>query len=90
MSIFKKIPLPSQFLNLLPNRFEIAFRAVCYVSLLLIDLKFTIQLDLSIIFSILYNFSTKIVGGDNVTYLVTKIPVSLLTQKCEKNSIANS
>ena len=49
------------------------------MSLLLIDLKFTIQLDLSNIFSILYNFSTKIVGGDNVTHLVTKIPMSLLT-----------
>ena len=71
--------MPSQFLNLLPNRFETAFRAVCCVSLLLIDLKFTIQLDLSNIFSILYNFSTKIVGGDNVTHLVTKILVSLLS-----------
>ena len=81
MSIFKKIPLPSQFLNLLPNRFEIAFRAVCCVSLLLIDLKFTIQLDLSNIFSILYNFSMKIVGGDNVTHLVTKIPMPLLYLK---------
>ena len=78
MSIFKKIPLPSQFLNLLPNRFEIAFRAVCCFNIFVIDLKFTIQLDLSNIFSILYNFSTKIVGGANVTYLVTKIPMSLL------------
>ena len=47
------------------------------MNLLLIDLKFTIQLDLSNIFSILYNFLMKIVAGDNVTHLVTKIPVSL-------------
>ena len=77
MSIFKKIPLPSQFLNLLPNRFETAFRAVCCFNILVIDLKFTIQLDLSNIFSILYNFSTKIVGGDNVNHLVTKITMPL-------------
>ena len=69
--------MPSQFLNLLPNRFETAFRAVCCASLLLIDLKFTIQLDLSNIFSILYKFLMKIVGGDNVTPLVTKIPMPL-------------
>ena len=68
----------SQFLNLIPNRFETAFRAVCCASLLLIDLKFTIQLDLSSIFSISYCFSTKIVGGDNVNHLMTKITMPLL------------
>ena len=73
--------MPSQFLNLLPNRLETAFRAACCVSLLLIDLTFMIQLDLwhlSNNFSILYIFSTKIVGGDNVNHLVTKITRPLL------------
>ena len=59
------------------------------MSLLLIELKFTIQLNLSSIFNILYNFSTKIVGGDNVTYLVTKIPMSLLMFEGNESGTTN-
>ena len=76
--LFKKNSLPSLFFNLLPCPLEIAFREFYWDDLLAIDLKFTKQLNLSSIFSIFSKFSMKIVGGDNVTHLVTKIPVSLL------------
>ena len=75
---FLKILLSSLSFNFLPNPFEIAFRAVCRVNLLVIDLKFTKQSNLSSIFSIWYMFLTKIVGGDNVNNQVTKITMPQL------------
>ena len=61
-----------------PQRFISGSLYTSCVNILVIDLNFTKQLNLSSIFSILYKFSTKIVGGDNVNHLVTKVTMPLL------------